>query len=130
MNSFDPDLDERILAQRGVEAIDEDNYELALLYYQAIIDNPPDDINANLWSSYEIANIYYKMEEYFISLELLDALILEYENPNADGYPQAPLVLANLIKEKIFINEDYLKELSRKQDDEPEIEPETETVPE
>ena len=117
-DNFDPDLDEKILAQRGTEAIDNDNFKLALLYFQAIIDNPPDNTDANIWSSYEIANIYYKMEEYIASLELLDAIILEYQKEEAVLYPEAPLVLAKLIKEKILINEDYLKDIRRLQKDE------------
>jgi tetratricopeptide (TPR) repeat protein len=115
LDEFEADLDEKILSQRGIEAIDEDNYKLALLYFQAIINNPPHDTEANLWAKYETANIYYKTEEYFTSLDLLDELILEYDKPEADTYPAAPLILANIIKEKILVNEDYLKELRRKE---------------
>lgn len=122
LEEFDPSLDEKILSQRGIEAIDEDDYELALLYFEAIIDNPPHDTDANLWAEYEIANLYYKMEEYFTSLDLLDQLILKYDNPEAGTYPEAPLVLANIIKEKILVNEDYLKELRRKEQEEAETE--------
>lgn len=120
LEDFDPDLDERILSQKGIEAIDDDDYELALLYFQAIIDNPPHGTDANLWAKYEIANIYYKIEEYFTSLDLLDELIIEYDKPDADTYPAAPLILANIIKEKILVNEDYLKDLRRKQEKEAE----------
>ncbi len=132
IDSFDPGLDERILAQRGTEAIDDDNFKLALLYFKAIIDNPPDNSDKNIWASYEIANIHYKMEEYITSLELLDAIILEYQKEEAVLYPEAPLILANIIKEKILINEDYLKDIRRLQKNEEETEevPEPEVVPE
>jgi tetratricopeptide (TPR) repeat protein len=120
LDEFDANLDEKILSQRGIEAVDEDDYDLALMYFQAILDNPPHDKDANLWAKYEIANIYYKMEEYFKSLDLLDELIMEYDNPDSDTYPAAPLILANIIKEKILVNEDYLKDLRKKEEEEAE----------
>ena len=101
IDPFEEDLEKEIYFQRGIEAMDRDNYKLALSYYQAAQQKFPDDTYTNVWATYEIANIYYKMKKYENSLELLDGLILLYEEDTAGVYPPAPLILARIVKDKI-----------------------------
>jgi len=102
--------------QRGIEAADQNNYKLALQYYDAYLKKyswQPEDtenielLNGNLWASYEIAFSYYKMKKDRIAVELFEELLDRYDtlqqrddiDPNI--IPQGPLILSELVLEKI-----------------------------
>jgi outer membrane protein assembly factor BamD (BamD/ComL family) len=87
--------------QKGIEALDKNKYELALQYYQAAQQKFPDNIKGNLWATYEIGFIYYKMNKYEQALEQFNGLIERYKKDEQNAYPTAPLILAEKLVNKI-----------------------------
>ncbi len=86
--------------QRAQEASDANRYELALAYYQKFQEEYPEELERNLWASYEIALLYYKMGQNRIAVEHFDALLAEYAAGDAD-LPQGPRILAEKVKARI-----------------------------
>ena len=87
--------------QRAQEASDEGKNSLALQYYQTFQRVYPDEFERNLWASYEIAFLYYKMGQNEKALELFDELIAQYEAEESDTFPQGPKILAEKVKARI-----------------------------
>ncbi|MBN2739155.1 MAG: tetratricopeptide repeat protein [Spirochaetales bacterium] len=96
-----PDLEKVEYFQLSYEALDNNNYDLAISYYQAFKEKFPEDIDGNTWADYEIAFIYHKKGDNSKSLELFQALLAKYEEAPADSMPQGPKVLAQKVMEKI-----------------------------
>lgn len=110
------DLTPKEYFQRGIEATDNNNYKLALQYYDAYLKKyswQPEDtenidlLNGNLWASYEIAFSYYKMKKDSTAVGLFEELLDRYdafqqrEDIDPNTIPQGPLILSELVLEKI-----------------------------
>ena len=75
--------------QRAIEASDRDNYRLAMRYYEAFQAKYPDDLQRNIWASYEIAFLHHKLGNDDKCIEMIDALLAKYEN-RGRGRSRAP----------------------------------------
>lgn len=78
-----------------------DDYKTALLYYQTFIERYPEDANRVVEAEYEIAFLYYKMEEYDTAEKLFNELIRKYKSAGSDTLPQWPYSLAEKMLSKI-----------------------------
>jgi len=79
--------------QRGQDASDRGNYQLAIRYYSLIATDYPDDVNHLTWASYEIAFLYHKMGKDAVALARINDLLQQYTT-QGDRLPPAPRVLA------------------------------------
>jgi hypothetical protein len=110
------DLTPKEYFQRGIEASDQNNYKLALQYYDAYLKKftwQPEDtenldlLNGNLWASYEIAFAHYKTRKDRIAIEHFEELQDRYdglqqrEDIDPNIITQGPLILTELVLEKI-----------------------------
>jgi outer membrane protein assembly factor BamD (BamD/ComL family) len=84
--------------QRAQEAASARNYTRAMLYYETFQKTYPDDLERNLWASYEIAFLHHKMGDDRKALEFFDALLERYRSEGQDPWPQAPRILAEEVK--------------------------------
>ncbi len=91
--------------QRGQDASDRGDYQLAIRYYSLIATDHPDDINHLTWASYEIAFLYHKMGKDGEALVRINQLLDQYKT-EGDRLPPAPRVLASKLKTRL---EDALK---------------------
>jgi outer membrane protein assembly factor BamD (BamD/ComL family) len=92
-----PDLDAKALVQRAQEASDASKYELAVRYYQALIDNYGLDPANLVTGEYEIAFIAYKQGKTEKAKELFTALLARYDGPGAAALPPLYKVLAQKV---------------------------------
>ncbi len=88
--------------QRAQDASENENYRLALKYYEKFQKKYPDNLEKNLWASYEIAFLHHKMGDDKTAIELFDKLIDKYNSKDASKWPQAPKILAEKVKAKIL----------------------------
>jgi outer membrane protein assembly factor BamD (BamD/ComL family) len=103
IDSIEQDLTPEQYFQKAIEATDNNNFRLAMAYYQSFLEKYPDDLARNLWASYEVAFLHYKMGNESRALELFDELIARYEEADEEaGWPQGPLVLAVKVKGNIL----------------------------
>jgi tetratricopeptide (TPR) repeat protein len=91
------------LFQMAYEETDNQNYEKALLYYTIFQERFPEDIEGNLWASYEIAFLYHKMGNDKKAIKLFDELFQRYNEEDADFLPQAPKILAEKVVKNIGV---------------------------
>ncbi len=87
--------------QRAQEASDNGNYELALRYYATFKERFPEELERDLWASYEIAFLHHKMGKDERALELLDELLEQYALDASVAYPQGPRILAEKVKARL-----------------------------
>ena len=95
---IDTNLTAAEIFQKAQEISESGNFNLALQYYQAFQEQYPDEADNNIWASYEIAFLYYKMGDIEKSVELFHELLKLYENSPAN-LPQGPRILT----EKLLI---------------------------
>ena len=102
-----PDLSASELIQRAQEASDRNRYNLALQYYQALLERNPTNIDLVCTAEYEIAFIHYKQKKYSLARAGFNALLDRY-NEHEEGYlpPQFKLLSLKVLerideKEKI-----------------------------
>lgn len=81
--------------QTAQQYSDKGNYKAALFYYETYIKRFPNDAAHIAEAQYEIAFIYFKMNDYKTSKELFTQLVDRYKQPGSDALPRWPLVLAN-----------------------------------
>lgn len=70
------------------------DYDLALLYYNTFIERYPNDPLLLIEAEYEIALLYYKMEDTETSLKLFNGILEKYQQPDAAILPAWPEVLS------------------------------------
>mgnify|MGYP006287622245 CR=1 FL=1 len=88
-------LSQAELFQRAQEAVDDENWEAALVYYQTFLQRFPDDAANRAAAKYEVAFIYYRTGDLQTAEEQFDALLEDYEDPALAGQlPQWPRILA------------------------------------
>ncbi len=95
----------------GQESYKAKDYETSIKYYQAIIDNYPDDDYNVAWAYYEIGFIYYVMEDYVKAKEKFNKVIIDYPKQ------EDQVNLSKYILEKIEAIEKENEEKNKKDDD-------------
>mgnify|MGYP006281485901 CR=1 FL=1 len=96
-----PDLSQQEFFQRAQDAADENNWPVALHYYETFIDRYPEDEQNVVAAEYEIAFIHYKMGEYRRSRDLFEEILAKYEE-DEDGSLQAwPEILSNKVLKRV-----------------------------
>lgn len=110
MPQIPEDISQEELIQRAQEAFDSDDNELALYYYQTVIDRYGDDILSRATAEYEIAHIYFLEKRYKEAEELFKKILSYYDGEDANKLPDWIKVLS--VKQ--------LKEAAEKQKQNPE----------
>jgi outer membrane protein assembly factor BamD (BamD/ComL family) len=88
-------LSQAEMFQRAQEAVDEENWEAALVYYETFLERFPNDNANRAAAKYEVAFIYYRTGDLAAAEELFEALLQDYEDPAlAPELPQWPRILA------------------------------------
>ena len=88
-------LSQAEMFQRAQEAVDEENWDAALVYYETFLDRFPEDHANRAAAKYEVAFIYYRQGNLTTAEELFDAVLADYENPDiADQLPEWPRILS------------------------------------
>jgi outer membrane protein assembly factor BamD (BamD/ComL family) len=95
------------LIQLGQEASDKNKYDLAIQYYQAVIDKFPTQIDSVCGAEYEIAFIHYKQRKYDVARQELNALLARYDEPDAELLPGEYKTLANIALNKMVPDKDH-----------------------
>jgi len=95
------DLSPAELIQRAQEASDRNRYNIALQYYQALLERNRDNIDLVITAEYEIAFIHYKQKKYQQSREELEALLEYYNTPDEELLPPQFKRLAVIVLERI-----------------------------
>lgn len=70
---------EKLLIE-GDKAYNNNNYEIALKYYEAVLKYYPDDVTNSAWATYQIGYVYYKMEKYEEAKKYFNIVIEKYSN--------------------------------------------------
>ena len=101
------DLTPREFFQRAQEAVVvKSDYETALQYYETFLDRYPNDVQRSVEAEYEIAFIYYKLNDRERAEQLLNNLLQKYEGQGAEVLPQWPRTLAAKILNNIATEEE------------------------
>ncbi|MFO7849690.1 MAG: tetratricopeptide repeat protein [Spirochaetia bacterium] len=94
--------------QKAQEAASEDeNYSLAIRYYNIFMERHPDDIQGIIEAKYEIAFLHYKQGKHEQAKKMFKELLENYEGENANVLPAWPRVLAQKVLERIEEGEEY-----------------------
>jgi outer membrane protein assembly factor BamD (BamD/ComL family) len=88
------DLTQAELFQIAQEAVDNQRYETATVYYETFLERFPDDEANVVAAEYEIAFIQYRQENYERAAELFQDLLDKYEQDRNNVLPAWPRVLA------------------------------------
>jgi outer membrane protein assembly factor BamD (BamD/ComL family) len=86
--------------QRAQDAVDRGDYAGGISFYTLCQQRYPDDLNHQVWASYEIAFIYHKMGNNVKALALFNDLLARYAK-EGDTLPPAPQVLAQKLKTRL-----------------------------
>jgi outer membrane protein assembly factor BamD (BamD/ComL family) len=89
------------LIQRAQEASDRNRYNLALQYYQALLERNQTNIDLICAAEYEIAFVYYKQKKYAQAREGFNALLERYNTPDEAYLPPQFKLLAIKVLERI-----------------------------
>ena len=108
VKAIEPDLLPAEIFQRAQEASGKGRYNQAILYYQTFQERYPEEVDRNLWASYEIGFLHYKLGEYDRAVELLDELIELYSTEESATLPQAPKTLALKVKSIILEKQKHI----------------------
>lgn len=94
--------------QKAQEAASEDNnYSLAIRYYNTFIERHPEDIQRIVEAKYEIAFLHYKQGKHEQAKKQFNELLQNYEGDSANVLPAWPRVLARKVLEKIEEGDQY-----------------------
>lgn len=100
-NVIPQDLTPGNLVQKAQEEADNNNYNRAALFYNAILERFPDDRAAVCGAQYEIAFIYYKQKKYDEAEQEFNVLLDRYGDSDGDLLPQKYYILSNIVLENI-----------------------------
>jgi len=82
---------------------EKEDYDSALLYYKTFTERFPEDTQRLVEAEYEIAYIYYVMNDYAAASNLFTELLAKYQGDGAKVLPKWPRILSE--KLLIIINE-------------------------
>ena len=103
-SSIPPETTVADLSQNGQEALDDNNFKAAEVYYQLIIDRYGSDPKALTSAEFEIAHMRIKNKEWADAKIRLEAIIARYESTGGAGLPPEFLVLAKNDLKKIPVD--------------------------
>jgi outer membrane protein assembly factor BamD (BamD/ComL family) len=95
------DLSQPEFFQRAQDAADENEWEVALHYYETFIERFPEDEENVVAAEYEIAFIHYKMEEYRTSRQLFEEILDKYEEDEEGRLPAWVRILSEKILDRV-----------------------------
>lgn len=101
------DLSQAELIQNAQESADNENWDAAIAYYQAILDRFPQDRSAVVAAQYEMAFIHYKQGNFAEAQAGFERLVGMYDFGEAD-LPEWPKVLAKKLLDEIASREETL----------------------
>jgi outer membrane protein assembly factor BamD (BamD/ComL family) len=104
---FDSKMKPEDYFQRAQERADQSDYANALAYYYKFKEVFPNNLEKNIWASYEIAFVYHKMGNDAKSLQLVNELLALYEQDKNGVLPKAPKSLAEKVKDNIINKSQY-----------------------
>jgi len=107
------DLSPAELIQRAQEASDRNRYNVALQYYEALLERNRNNIDLVITAEYEIAFIYYKQKKYQEARTGLNGVLEHYNTPDEVFLPQHFKRLAQIVLERIDERENSSTFLSR-----------------
>ena len=115
------DLSQPEFFQRAQDAADDNNWPVALHYYETFIERFPNDEENVVAAEYEIAFIHYKMEEYEESQQLFEAILAKYDSDEDGSLPAWPRILSEKILDKVNSRieqqeQGFLEQLSTEED--------------
>ncbi|GHV93530.1 hypothetical protein AGMMS50268_40330 [Spirochaetia bacterium] len=96
------------LIQRAQEASDRNRYNVALQYYQALLERNLSNIDLICAAEYEIAFIHYKQNRYTDARREFNALLERYNTPDEELLPQQFKKLSNIVLERMTEKEKQL----------------------
>jgi len=95
------DLSPAQLIQRAQEASDKNRYNVALQYYEALLERNRSNIDLVITAEYEIAFIHYKQKKYSQAREGLNGVLEYYNTPDEVFLPQQFKRLAQIVLARI-----------------------------
>lgn len=99
-SEIDPDLSKAELIQLAQEAVDAENDDAAIAYYNAIVERFSEDLSALATARYEIAFLHYKRNEMEVARSGFQELLAMYEM-SSETIPEWPRVLAQKLLREI-----------------------------
>jgi outer membrane protein assembly factor BamD (BamD/ComL family) len=89
--------------QRAQEAVDANDFAIAIRYYSLAQTTYPDDVTHGIWASYEIAFLNHKQGNDANALSLINAMLATYDGKWDTLPPEtaAPRVLAENLKARL-----------------------------
>lgn len=113
---MDSTMKEELFFKKAQEAMDENQYNVALYYYEVYLVRYPEIHNKTIAAEYERALIYYKKREYEYSETLFNQVLDKFENsPFAMMYPERYKILS----EKLLVQIDEKLNPQKKEKSEP-----------
>ncbi len=88
-------LSESEYFQLAYQNSDRGNYRGAMAYYDTFLTRYPKDAGRDVEADYEIAFLYYKMQDFTKSRDLFTQIVDKYKQKDSDSLPRWPLVLSN-----------------------------------
>ena len=85
------------MIQRAQESSDRYRYNVALQYYEIILERFPFDIDSIIAAEYEIAFIHFKQRRYAVARTGFTSLLERYNHPDAVLLPQQFRILSERI---------------------------------
>jgi len=110
---FDSKMRPEDYFQRAQEKADFGDYAGALAYYRKFKEVFPNNLEKNVWASYEIAFLYHKMGDDKKALELFDELIALYTQDKSGVLPKAPKILAEKVKDNILNKDKFFDKTAK-----------------
>jgi outer membrane protein assembly factor BamD (BamD/ComL family) len=108
------DLSPSEIIQRAQEASDRNRYNVALQYYEALLERNPTNTDLVCTAEYQIAFIHYKQKKYPQARDLFDALLERYDAPGGEYLPPAYRILARKVLVQIDEKENPRRLFSKK----------------
>jgi outer membrane protein assembly factor BamD (BamD/ComL family) len=94
------------LVQYAQEAMDRNDYQRALDYYELILNRFSDNITMVCTAEYETAFIHYKQQKYDLARTEFQALLERYNTPDEELLPAQFKILANIVLGQIAAKTD------------------------
>ncbi len=99
---MDSVMKEEVFFKNAQGAMDENQYNVALYYYEVYLVRYPENHNKTIAAEYERALIYYKTKDYEYSQSLFTQILDKYESsPFAMMYPERYKILSEKILAQI-----------------------------
>jgi len=99
-----PGMTQAEFFQKAQEAADKNEWSTSLFFYRTFEKRFPND-KANIAASdYEIAFIYYKLQDYKVAKTGFERLLAKYSGPDASALPAWPQVLAQEILKEVDVH--------------------------